>query len=187
MTLHSTYLWTQLTGWKNRGLNNMMDSHPCMKSWLINRVIFWPYFLFCKTNPIILFSQLFFSRYGDEGHIYFGAKGLKNFLNDVLRGVNRYKNYTVNSAHIYLSPECLNRLKANHPNDPLPKYSRVIIAEYKDTYLFRSVFTSNSTSDISTSRYELDECRRLTKEEVVLSINQLNSTTGIKLIERMGK
>jgi len=187
VALHSIYLWVQMTGWKKQGLNDIIDSHTGMKPWLISRVIRWPYILFCKTNPIELFSQLFFSRYGDEGHIYFGSRGLKNFLNDIFRGVNRYKKYRVNSAVIHLDPECLHKLKENYPSKFLPKYSQVIIAKYKKTYLFKSVFTSNNTFDISTSRFELDDCQRLTKEEIITSLNQLNLNVSITLIERIEK
>lgn len=185
MTLHSLYLFMRLASWKKSGMSDIIDSHSGMKLWLINRAAFWPYFLFCKTNPITLISQLFFSRYGDQGHVYFGSRGLKNFLNDIFRGFNRYKNYRINSATIHLDSECLNRLKEIYPSDRLPKYSRIIIAKYNGTYLFKSILTSDSTFDISTSRYELDACQRLTKEEIISSLNQLNLTVGIKFIEKI--
>jgi hypothetical protein len=182
LALHSIHLWAQMLGWKKHGISDIIDSHSNMKPWLINRVIWWPYFLFIRTNPLVLLSELFFSRYGDKGHKYFGTKGLKNILNDIFRGFGRYKKYTVKTASIKIDEENLYNLKQNLFFPDAPKYTHVIIAKYKKTYLFKVNFSSVNDCKATVSRYELDDCQHLTKEQIISSINELNPNLSIKLI-----
>ena len=72
---------------------DLLSTHPKMKSYLIMKPFFWPWFFMTEKNPIERISELFFKNYGDKGHTYYRSRGLKNFLNDVFLGKNRYKNY----------------------------------------------------------------------------------------------
>ncbi|HEL8628294.1 TPA: hypothetical protein U0E97_002326, partial [Legionella pneumophila] len=71
--------------------NDLLLKRPDVKRYLILKPFLWPYFFVIEKNPIERFSELFFKHYGDEGHTYFRSQGLKNFLNDLFKGKNRYK------------------------------------------------------------------------------------------------
>ena len=45
-------------------------------------------------------SESLFKKYGDEGHIYFGSRGLKNFLNDVFRGKKQIQKLSGQKTHM---------------------------------------------------------------------------------------
>ncbi len=165
---------------------NVFTNHPKMKQWLIQRVIYWPYYLFVKTNPINLFSQLFFSRYGDQGHIYYGTTGLRNFLNDIFKGKNRYKKFNVFTTTISLSSSFINQMMNEYPGQNYPKYAMVLLARYQDNYLFKSTFVADDRlSEQKTSRFELDSCQRLTKEEVLAALNQMNQNISNNIIKKV--
>ncbi|HSW69137.1 MAG TPA: hypothetical protein VLI69_03120 [Gammaproteobacteria bacterium] len=165
---------------------NIYGLHPGIKPWLIKRVIYWPYYLFFKTNPIVLLSELFFSHYGDKEHIYYGTTGLKNFFNDIFKGKNRYKNYKIFATTISLCPSFTNKESDENSRTFYPKYAGIILAKYSDTYLFKSILaTDRKFAEPRISRFELDSCRKLTKEEVFASLDEMNPNTSKNIIEKV--
>lgn len=183
---HSIYAGVKMLVLQKAAGTNVFAQHPQMKPWLIQRVIYWPYYLFVKTNPIVLFSELFFSRYGDPGHIYRGTTGLKNFLNDLFKGKNRYKNFKIFTTTISLTSSFINKMKNEYPGKNFPKYASVLMAKYSEGYLFKSVLANDERLlGSSVSRFELDSCQRLTKEEVLAALDEMNPNISQNIIEKL--
>ncbi len=76
---------------KNEVGFDVFRARPDMISFLIMRIFIWPYYVFLCKNPIEFVSRCFFSHYGDPGHTYFGTLGIRNCLNDLIKGRNRYQ------------------------------------------------------------------------------------------------
>jgi len=183
---NSVYIGVEMLILQKTTRKNVFFQHPKMKNWLIQRVVYWPYYLFVKTNPIVLFSELFFSRYGDQGHIYYGTTGLKNFLNDLFKGKNRYKNFKVFTTTTSLSSSFIRKMKSEYPGKKFPKYASVLLAKYSECYLFKSSLASDERLlGSSASRFELDGCQRLTKDEVLAALNEMNPSMSHSLIEKL--
>ena len=175
---------------------DLFEIKPQMKRYLILKPIFWPWFFVTEKNPIERLSELCFKHYGDEGHTYFGSKGLKNFLNDVVRGKNRYKHLNVKKL---LWPIDKNgREYQEHPhlfkNDKNLSMARIICAEYNGKYLLNVVFGNRDHLSISdpVSRFDLDDCQKLSKSEFKQSLLDINPTKAQEwfensLIENQGK
>ncbi len=77
--------------------NNLLLKRPDIKRYLILNPLPLAIFFCYRKKPIERFSELFFKHYGDEGHTYFRSQGLKNFLNDLFKGKNRYKKYQIHT------------------------------------------------------------------------------------------
>jgi len=183
---HSIYTAVKMLILQQAAGVDVFAQHPQMKSWLIQRVIYWPYYLFVKTNPLVLFSELLFSRYGDSGHVYFGTTGLKNFLNDLFKGKDRYKNFKVITTTIVLSSTFINKMQNEYPEKDFPKYAAVLLAKYSNIFLFKSALTNDERLlNLNASRFELDSCQRLTKEEIVTALDEMNSNVSQNIIERL--
>lgn len=85
---------------------DMFKSKPGMQGYLIRKVIFWPYYFVTEESPIERLSETFFSCYGNPGTRYLGSRGLKNFLNDLIRGKNRHQNYVYKVLSFKLDESC---------------------------------------------------------------------------------
>ncbi|MBX9837846.1 MAG: hypothetical protein K2X69_05945, partial [Silvanigrellaceae bacterium] len=70
---------------------DLLAAKPHMQSYLIMQPLLWPYYFCIEKSPFVRFSELFFKHYGDPGHTYYGTQGIKNFLNDLVKGKNRYE------------------------------------------------------------------------------------------------
>ncbi|MBA4697766.1 MAG: hypothetical protein H2069_10385 [Legionella sp.] len=73
------------------GLNSMnLDSAFLnkMKRYMILKTLFWPFYFIVEKSPLERLSEIFFRHYGNEGVTYLGTRGIRNFLNDLLKGKN---------------------------------------------------------------------------------------------------
>ena len=161
------------------GIDMFVKDHR-MKSYLIMKPIFWPWFFVTEKNPIERLSESLFKNYGDEGHTYFGSRGLKNFLNDIFRGKNRYKNYQIKKL-IWTVDKNGKEYQDFINFDPFGKkeetlFASIIYAQSKQTNLLYVGWSSEaclSQSDI-VSRFELDCCERISPHDLKTRLLEIN-------------
>lgn len=55
---------------------------------MILKTLFWPFYFIVEKSPLERLSEIFFRHYGNEGVTYLGTRGIRNFLNDLLKGKN---------------------------------------------------------------------------------------------------
>ncbi|KTC86782.1 hypothetical protein [Legionella brunensis] len=157
---------------------DMFKIQPNLTRDFVFKIFFWPYF-FAKKNPLERFSETFFMHYGDQGTRYLGTKGLKNFINDIFKGKNRYKNYTVCHFLWEIDPfSPLYRRYRKYINKPnLMGFAEIILAYSKGNYLLHIGLVSQPLkSKILISRFVLDNCEQLSQEEVKVRLAEINSS-----------
>ncbi|KTD66487.1 hypothetical protein Lsan_0432 [Legionella santicrucis] len=165
----------------NSNLNRLFQRSD-MSLYLIIKPILWPYFFVTEKSPTERLSELFFKHYGDEGHIYFGNQGIKNFLNDLVKGKERYKDYSIKSMCWSIdkgSQEWLSYKKVF--GDELN--AQIIYTKIEDTYLLSVTWTTDNTPQpvTSVSRFKLDRCARLKESEFKTRIKQINAAEANRL------
>lgn len=126
--------------------------------------IMWPWYFVTEKSPLARISETFFKNYGDEGCMYFGTSGLRNFLKDVVLGKNRYEGWTLERFVWPISTES-EAYKAEQ--DLGTKYASFVLAKKKDRFLL-GVMSSDDKREHPTSRYSLDLCAQYTDREQVL-------------------
>ncbi|WP_133137990.1 hypothetical protein [Legionella rowbothamii] len=162
---------------------DVFQIRPSLKSYLILKPIFWPYFFITEKSPIDRISELFFKHYGDEGHTYLQDNGLKNFLRDVTRGKNRYENYQVKRLFwpIDEGSEDYQEHQKYFPNNSKPLHAEIIYAQHQEKYLVGVMWSTRECLDNAkpVSRFQLDECESMTFlqfQRRLLEINQARAT-----------
>lgn len=126
-------------------------------------VLFWPAY----TNPVKLMVETIFKNYGDTNSTYTGWDGLKNFLNDIVKGRNRYKSY---DHHTF-------QFKVEKSPDPdFEKFKQVFIhvAKKDKTLLMLCSFSEEPLKDFSFSRFELDRCGPVDHQELISKLQSLH-------------
>ncbi|MGC3903848.1 hypothetical protein ACPV5X_17275 [Legionella pneumophila] len=162
---------------------DLLLKRPDVKRYLILKPILWPYFFVTEKSPTERLSELFFKHYGDEGHTYFGNQGLKNFLNDLLTGKNRYTECQIKSLCWSIdknSQDWMDYKKIFHDDN---LYAHIIYTKIQDKYLLRVTWEkeSNPRPIASVSRFDLDQCERLSEAEFKIRMKQINVTDAARL------
>ncbi len=149
---------------------------------MILKPILWPYYFVTEKSPIERLSELFFKHYGEEGHTYFGDRGLKNFLNDLFKGKERYKDCQIKSVCWPIdknSQEWLDYKKI-FSEDFL--FANIIYAKIQGKYLLGVTWTKDKEhSHEPVSRFQLDKCQRLSEFEFKSRLRQINAIEFDKL------
>lgn len=166
---------SQLQKLKQLGHHEIVNKMKGIQPYLFYRVLFWPYYLLMR-NPIDVISEVFFRHYGKPGVVYLGSRGLKNFLNDVFRGKNRYQHYKTGIAYIKLDKNSQLHEKLPQPfHHRKTKYAQLIYANEGDNYLLKIMYTDTmmGTEEYPVCRYDLDACERLNEYVFKEKINEL--------------
>lgn len=163
--------------------NNLLLKRPDIKRYLILKPLLWPYFFVIEKSPLERFSELFFKHYGDERHTYFRSQGLKNFLNDLFKGKNHYKNDQIHTPCWPIdknSQDWIEHERFFKGNNFLCAY-----------YLYKNTGWIPCASHLGTrkpphpvasiSRFELDQGQRLSASEFITRTQQINSDEANKL------
>ncbi|HAT1821668.1 TPA: hypothetical protein ACG3OA_002871 [Legionella pneumophila] len=179
-SIKSLFNFQRLKSYYNRDL---LLKRPDIKIYLFLKPIFWPYFFVTEKSPTERLSELFFKHYGDEGHTYFGNQGLKNFLNDLLKGKNRYTECQIKSLCWSIdknSQDWMDYKKIFHDDN---LYAHIIYTKIQDKYLLRVTWEKESAPRpaASVSRFELDQCERLSESEFKTRMKQINATEANRL------
>lgn len=162
---------------KKSGID-LLSIHPTIKSHLIMKPIFWPWFFITEKSPIERISELFFKNYGDKDRTYLGNRGLKNFSNDVLRGKNRYVNYKTKKLIWSIDEnsqeykDCINSFgKINKPI-----FASIIYAQFKEIYLLHVTWSSEDrlSEKNTVSRFELDDCKKISDHDLKKRLFNIN-------------
>lgn len=139
---------------------------------MILKTLFWPFYFIVEKSPLERLSEIFFRHYGNEGVTYRGTGGLKNFLNYLLKGKNRYRGLIVEQLHWIVDPEN-EHFKKYHLGKGT-SYANILYAKKHGKYLLRIIIAS-SIEQHGYTRFDLDECFRLNKKEFVKELAQINS------------
>ena len=126
--------------------------------------LLWPYYTFALNSPLTLFSETFFKNYGDKGRIYLGNKGVYNFLRDIFYGKDRYKDASIIVLIRELDESCPIRQDDYLAKDM--RYMELILGKQRDSYFYTLSMSQEKPEKRTPSRYTLDQCYRLTKEEL---------------------
>lgn len=148
------------------------------KDWIIFFLIdplLWPVHLLLQKNPLEIFSETFFKKYGDGNTHYYGTRGLKNFLNDYWFGKNRYVLDDFKSKIVEVD-------KSNTIyQDGLLKNKSIIFAEiifgkWKNYYLLSVAFSDKKEFLMrrSINRYVIDQCETLSRDHFYKKIADLS-------------
>ncbi len=179
----------QLIHFRDNGGMDLLKGNSFMKSYLILRVIAWPYYLFVLSNPLVLISQCFFRHYGNDGQWYFGTKGLKNFLNDVLKGKNRYRGcdaqkvcFAVDKAALAYQDYCRSMGK-----EYAAVYAQIIYAKFKGKYLLHVIYSDDlgCMSISSVTRFDLDECERLNAYTIKQKLDAIHPEKAADIVRKL--
>ncbi len=170
--MHSLKAFDNFQRLKNQGNFDILAKRTDVKRYLILSPILWPYYFITEKSPLERFSEFFFKYYGDKDHRYFGNQGLKNFLNDLIKGKERYKNCQIN----YLcwpidknSSSCFKRF------DKKTMHAHIIYTQLKGQYLLSVTLSSESTEENArVSRFQLDQCLRLSDAEFKLELERIS-------------
>ncbi|HHT9859009.1 TPA: hypothetical protein ACT9JI_001805 [Legionella pneumophila] len=179
-SIKSLFNFQRLKSYYNRDL---LLKRPDVKIYLFLKPIFWPYFFVTEKSPTERLSELFFKHYGDEGHTYFGNQGLKNFLNDLFKGKSRYKECQIKSLCWSIDKNSQDWMDYKKFFNEDNLYAHIIYTKKQDKYLLRVTWEKESTSRpaASVSRFELDQCERLSEPEFKTRMKQINVTEANSL------
>lgn len=166
---------------------DMLSMHPIMKSYLIKKTILWPWFFVTEKNPIERLSECFFKNYGDKDHTYLGSKGLRNFLNDIFRGINRYDNCQPNKLIWKVDkngPEYQEHINAFGKTN-IDLFATIIYAIFQDKYLIHVTWSGKNCLlyNNNISRFELDNCEQITKTDFEKRLFRINSKKAQEFME----
>jgi hypothetical protein len=150
-----------------------------MTKYLCCKTILWPWFFVVEKGPLERLSDLFFKYYGADKTINLGTQGLRNFCNDVFRGKNRYQGWRVKSLVWPLEKPVEIFPDGSKSNSCKMRHALITLATNKERYLYMAVL-SNETIPIRVNRYWLDDCKKLSKAEVIDELRQLNPTKALE-------
>lgn len=161
---------------------DVLSLRPDVKLYMFLSPFLWPYYFVTEKSPLERFSECFFKHYGDEGHTYFGTRGLKNFCNDLFLGKNRYKNFKTVVFHWPVTnPAWLESQELKSGED---WYARIICGHYHERYLMDAILTkADAPYSQIVSRFELDRCKRLTKQQFQHELRQINPERAEALLK----
>lgn len=145
---------------------------------LIQRVVLWPYYVFCYKSPLTYISEVFFSSYGDSGKRYFGSRGVKNFWYDILYR----KKYLAVKSYRFLIPlsndsSIYQQAKGAFESNKVDmSYASIISGKLKNSYLLSVKLCSDyqNYDPKPVSRYELYACHQLSKKEFIATLKSIS-------------
>jgi hypothetical protein len=158
---------------KKKNNVDILAKRPDVKRYLMLSPILWPYYFITEQSPLERFSEFFFKYYGDKGHSYMKTQGLKNFLNDVLKGKGRYKNCQVN----YICwPIDQNSPAWCKEFGKRPMHAHIIYTQMNGKYLLGITLMGKGNDDDNglVSRFQLDQCQRLCKSEFKMQLERID-------------
>ncbi|CEG59312.1 hypothetical protein [Legionella fallonii] len=163
--------------------NDLLLKRPDIRRYLILKPLLWPYFFVIEKSPIERFSELFFKHYGDEGHTYFRSQGLKNFLNDLFKGKNRYKKHQIHTLCWPIDKNSQDWIEHKQFFKGNNFYAHIVYIKMQDEYLVRVSWEKERTPHPvdSISRFELDQGQRLSASEFKTRMQQINVNEANKL------
>lgn len=167
---------------------DIFAGRPDMKFYLIAKPIFWPYYFVTEKSPIERFSEFFFKTYGDEGHRYFGHHGLKNFINDVWKGKNRYRDYAAKRLTwpIEKNTKEFARFTKSFGTSEKSLHASIIYAEFKGIYLLGVTWGNKEhMTDAPVSRFELDGCERMSRSQFMERLFDINEMRAKDLFQKL--
>ncbi|WP_454783513.1 hypothetical protein [Legionella sp. WA2022007384] len=140
-------------------------------------------FFVIEKSPLERFSELFFKHYGDEGHTYFRNQGLKNFLNDLFKGKNRYKKYQIQTLCWPIEKNSQDWIEHRRLFKGNSFYAHIIYIKMQNEYLVRITWEKESAPHpvASISRFDLDKCQRISESEFKTRMQQINANEANKL------
>ena len=160
---------------------DFFKKRPDIIVYMILKPIFWPYYFITEKSPLERISECFFSRYGEEGTRYFGDRGIKNFLNDIFRGKERYKNYIIKSViwSVDKDSETYHDVLKFNKNFQGNLNARIHYARHHNKYLLDVALSEQSFEALKEiSRFDLDQSQRLNEADFkdrLLNINKENT------------
>jgi hypothetical protein len=169
---------------KNMGID-LLKIRPGMKFYILFKPIFWPLYFIIEKSPIERLSEMFFKHYGDADHCYFGNQGIKNFVNDVFRGKNRYKNYQATRLIWELDKKGSEYQEyIKHSDNTKSVCAGIICARHKEKYLLGVTLGVKECLGGSEqiSRFELDQCAPLSASELKERLFQINPVKAVELL-----
>ena len=190
--IKSFYAFSGLSLLTQKTNPDFFKKRPDVIVYMILKPILWPYFFIIEKTPLERISELFFSRYGEEGIQYFGDRGVKNFLNDIFRGKRRYRNYITKKVFwtVEKNSETYHEYVKFHENFAKDLNAKISYAKYSNKYLLAITLTSDSYDyNQEISRFDLDQCQPLdenkfrdrlleiNKENTEILLNELNAGT----------
>ena len=174
VTVHKLFIYNEMR--KNWALSTKTE---ILRKILIYSLL-WPYYTLALNSPLTLFSEAFFKNYGDKGSIYLGNKGFYNFLRDIFYGKDRYKDASIIVLIKELDESCPIR-----QDDYLAKdmsYMELILGKQRDSYFYTLSMSQEKPEKRTPSRYTLDQCYRLSKEELY---DELANNVGMDNVEQL--
>lgn len=168
---------------------DLFQTRPDLKAYLILKPIFWPYFFIAEKSPVERISELFFKHYGESGHTYLRDHGIKNFLRDLLKGKNRYKNYQVNRLIWPIDKESEDYQEhqkyCSKSNKSL--YAEIIYAHYQNKYLVGVMWGNREClyNDMPISRFRLDQCEPMTFLQFERRLMQINRVKAREFLSNL--
>lgn len=156
---------------------DMFSTQPHLKSYLILKPMFWPWFFITERNPLESISETFFKNYGNEGTLHFGTKGIKNFSNDMLKGKNRYRGCSVETFSWPLDKQGGEYQKHRHVfKDNQTIFASITYTTFNRKHLLRVILSTDPKQPQrgKVSRFDLDECERLPLAALRNKLNQIN-------------
>lgn len=138
-------------------------NHESLSNRYYRYIVLWPLY----HNPFELIAEKIFKRYGDEGHVYPGWGGLKNFMNDRIKGPDRYEGYDHYNFHFELS-------KSPEPNFKKLKYVLINLSKKGNNILYMSHLSETPLRNIGLSIYDLDKCEPMDHQKLISELQSLN-------------
>jgi len=167
---------------------DLLEKRPDVKIYLLLfKPIFWPLLFITEKNPIERISELFFKHYGEPGHTYLRDQGLKNFLNDLMKGKNRYKCYEIKKLlwPVDKNGEEYKEMKKYFNNDNKLVYASIIYAHHKEKFLLGVTWGSKETlgDERPVSRFQLDQCELMSFLEFKKRLLSINYSKACEILE----
>lgn len=166
---------------------DVLTNKPFIKRELLLRPFIWPYYFVSEKSPLARLSETFFRNYGDDGQIYFGSRGIKNFLYDIFLGKDRYRDLKIMTLVCEAS-------ETNESSRILQKFidnlhANLVFGFYKGKYLLKVNYgREDSFLTVQTiSRYMIDECERLSANRFISRIKEINPNALSDVMHRLEK
>ncbi|MCE3044159.1 hypothetical protein [Legionella sp. 16cNR16C] len=136
-----------------------------------------------EKSPLRRLSESFFSHYGDPGYTYFGTLGLENFLNDLLKGKNRYKHCDI--KHLFWPIDGESSIRTDFRKDKNEElFINIYYMQWKGNYrLIRHLTPYRPAKQLS--RFELDRCYLVSQEQFQKELFEVNALKAQALFDEL--
>lgn len=162
----------------------MLADKPELKGYMIRKVILWPFYFITEKSPLQRLSETFFGHYGDPGCSYRGTLGLKNFLNDCVKGKDRYKQSDI--VHLFWPVDSDSPIWDDFFRDKnQPLFGNIYFIATKGKYRLIKNISLSSRSSKQLSRYELNRSYTVSKEEFKIELLSVNVVKAKALFNQL--